>query len=1464
MDPADRIYHVKLLQAVKATLIDPSSEWIGHKIFTGHDVPDINQTDFKNVEDWYVTNYGVTVTGTTYMPMVRYRKIVLGQRGGGSKAHDALAGYVLGIKYPDMMAKLVEKKGTRSSMSKEEITKNVTAKIPLVVNRNNFQYFKEKMRIGVTASEIEEPSKQSPTSGGDLTIQLIERIKKELRDVSKAGGAKYIDIIDDTFFERYVELDANKKDLFKWQFYLKSNDNHLLVRQIVANDLHITENSFREITYKGHDVREKYNEISKLLGTKTTNSLYLLEITSSDGGTGKTTYLWDQMFALRNSADVIYLKQMHPNSVDEIINHLKEHSNASRPLLIFLDDFAAEKNVGEIENIQAFAEKLYDLANRKVLFVLADRKARLESKRSEVMKFESYFGNQVYLLKYDYVIDKNKLFDKIYKILQRTVKLDLSEKHFSQAKANFVQSNSVSLIDDISDFVDQLKQAYSIDTDKFKFDWDWDDWDKYCRSDIKRYLKNLYFIVAFFYRYGIAVPEDYRSKMYLNIPDDEPFLLMDAVNSFTEDAAPILLENGKLCLRSEKKGDRFFKKLENGLVKQQRFLNHFISCVKTECDAYLFRNLTESPEFRRTELGKMISPEIETQIMEGFLAVANPQSEAYSKAALYLSFRYKKQRSSRASDILHGLLLAQPKNEYACHRLGLNYFSIGEYHSAEIYFKRCFDINPLSTYSLRSLLKLYSRTKNILGLHVVKRELLKLATLDVKYAVTFLDIIEDFDYVYFEELRHLEKLWRNYLPYRSKLSEIYFGKRNFFLAKKVLNDMLALVNPNDFRALSQLGSLYLRQSARTVYIEQQEEFLGEAEMHLKRSLSVNPFNLHSHVDLSRVYAAHDNLDEAFLELKKAMEIDFRNLPARNVFTETLFKDISLKNEDLVEEKLIHSQVAQSFILETLRMDRNAWRTIYFLAEINYKIISLLKRQPADFAVALNGNSFIKARNKDHVRLFNLTRYYLDRYLKVNSGKKINKSDKGIAGFLVRLLMEYGKITDAQLLLEKLTAEHPNYPDAAITLIKIYINQDRREQISRLLDSIRNSGLKSSEYIAFLKMLAKNKLYKEMVEFTSFKSLILSSPFDIIEVSVFLYECGKFDSSRALVKRYASDINDPNSELLKSIYDSRTSEVSVFTLVDALTIPRENTQRIRKALDNLSLTIGNQFVFSRTSVLRNKGILVLKAINSHSKQLLKHPHYESLKRIAQAYFKVFDRNKENLFYAINAYSDAFEVYNGDHELNKEWVNAYIEMGKYDVRGFRKAFLKCKQLQETFPDEPMYFYLAGKTLRKSGQFSNLFRAILEFQRAERIAKAFIRRFQQPYNRSGSEQIEKWLKRLSEYEFQIAECYREGLQNRKMKIEVGKMIFTRYEDSLNLLVESIELATGAQAAETLRLLNEKRIAVGDGVWQLYTLRQINKKGLLYALNMYLAAKRSGLQGQFFIGLQEKIANVRRALKK
>lgn len=1285
---------------------------------------------------------------------------------------------------------------------------------------------------------------------------FMETLSKYIQNtviVSKNIQKNFQLITEDTFSAEIVDNDRRAN--LSIGFYTKFNNSFNTTKRIVANNILIEPNDNFEIKFPN----EKENVLLpfKEIISKSDFIQPLLVKIMAEGGAGKSTLLWCLIHKLCSTHKTIYFENADIEALEYVFESIVTNKENS-PVVLFLDQVVT--NELNHESLSQFGEVISKYSYKaRIALVCTERPYRYRSFK-KINDFERKFG-VVGTINYSCKSIKEKVFQKVIEHLrpEGLIYTSQQEKDYLN-KFNEIKSNSI--IDNIFNLLIHLKQEYP----EISYEFDWVDWEK---NNKYKELNFLFEIVAFFYQFGVPVPIEFKNNMLLE--NINPLIMFTAIEEYKKDqSAPISIEDGFLRLRHEKIGEWFFIDMANSANRQEFIYNSFINDISDEYSAYIFRNLTENPEFKETKFGKNLHANKRIEVIQNYVKNENPKSEPYAKAVFYISSQYQELGHPKdAETVLEELLLHQPENVYAVHKLGQINFSLRNYDIAEAYYKKAFEKEE-SVYTIGGLYKLYDKTNNIVELYKIKKKLIELSKGDVNYAHSFLNMFSNIENIYLNELAELNKLWRYNLPFRSKLSQAYAAKENFAHAASVLTGVLKFVNPHDFSAYTQLGKLYINMAELPKYSRQKSEYLALAKKHLRKSLLINPENIAAHLNFSKVYKIEGDLKEAANYIQNKVLAKWPdNITVRNNLSEIeLIKTIRsfTDNYDYVA-KIIQLQNIQLFILDTIKLNAKVKWTLLLLIKVNSEIIKTLKNAVTGSDIIFGTTATIKSRNKNSIRLARLNCGILRKKLGFTSSYHIDNKNKAFGLNLAKQLIQLGDLTEAAIILQKIADKFPNDYEAGVLLIKIHIDNKDEEKANVCLEYICNSSLFAGNYISFIKLLANNNLHTKISYFTNLGDLKIANSFDAIEFSLFLYQAGKFKKSESHLEKYI--IKHPDErDILKEIYHERTKEIEDFYLIDIIRLPSDNKEDIRKVLDKFCEVVSSDSVFTTKSAIQEKGIKVLKVINFYSKELLDEIHTSSLKKVAQAYFKIYQKNEFNLREANRYYYKVYETNKNDHELNRELINTHIELGAYQYqRGeFQKAIDLCDELQKIFPDETSYYSLKAKALRKRRNQKDLYKAISEYLKVKEMTANNLKRLLSGKEKgiANNEAIALCYKKLASYNFEIAECNTQIIiSDNKNKININEMILARYEKAVELLTDALEYETGYQAKKTIQDLHEKKIRIADSLHKLYDRKKIGKIDLTSALRLYLTAQKSGIQSKFSEGIEAKIKSVKIKLK-
>jgi len=1123
--------------------------------------------------------------------------------------------------------------------------------------------------------------------------EIISEINKKLIFLSQKTNdfnPNNFEIITKETFDKEL-LDEAPKKQYTMNYYTKFNNSPSVLKKIVANEICIPPDSIFKVKIEG-EVGDKELSIEEIISKAAICQSVLVKIMTV-GGVGKSTLLWHFSKLLSVKYPSFFLKKADSEAIRYIFTQIIA-VKTSTPTFLFLDEIVSPENREYLiqlgENIAEFSSKA------PVIFIVAERSFRYNKFVSK-KQFEGNF-DVIINLSNSNKISKNEVFDRLYRSLSGEIK-NSSPSFKKKCFDIFCKNNSPSLIDCAYNLLVYLKR--NVSTISYKFEWE--DWHTFTSNEPYTHLKHLYEIVAFFYRYGVPVPIDFKSKFILNAYEKDPLLFLEALGETNNNDIPIAVDRGYLKLRHESNGDWYFRKVENSELRQKQILEDFLNGINNKEAVYLFRNLTESSEFKDSTLGKTLEIDRRIAIIKKFITNYSEINEEKAKAIFYLVdclLEYGK--GDEAISILIGYSEIDITNPRIFHRIGEFYLNRKEYKKAEKYFEESLKLDTKNMYPIGSLYKLYWETQNLFGLEKIKSRLIELAKEEIRFAIDLFKMIRRPEDICFYELEKLEEIANENLFFKTRLAKLYAEKGGHSEAVRLLKKIIAL-DERDAFALVQLGGIYFDSSRHEQFKNKSQLLLLSAKECFEKAVTMRPNNIYNYTELARIYFKQNAPKIAYKFLYTAFRIDSNNIAARNLFASSIYNKKIVK----FKKRLFRMQRAQLMFFENLKIDKSNIHTIVLFARVNIKITNLLKNLNEKELEGIRNNKLFKQRNTDGKRLWEFNLNFLRRLLgKRNVYGNIKYHNKKIAFLLANYLFTYNQVYEAKLICELIIKKFPYDYEAGALLLKIYdcLRIKIKTKI-KLLKRIINGGLTAANYTDFVEVLNHHKLNEFIIFVNKYKldEITEWNSFQVIEFSVFLFQTGKADQSETLINTYIETKSETNNGVLYKIFLERVTHICKIYLVDLKLFESGPTydDEIKKEMNRICIRAENAISNPTTIANIKYAIMLLSAVNGEHFSIFKIPHFESVKMLGQTYYKAFSKSEKDLKIATKYYQMAFDVRQNDRDLNNNFVNATIDLGAYDKVQYDEAIKLCKILQKLFSKDPLYLDLENEALSRKGK-------------------------------------------------------------------------------------------------------------------------------------------------------------------
>jgi hypothetical protein len=703
-----------------------------------------------------------------------------------------------------------------------------------------------------------------------------------------------LEIITSDYFSNEIIENKNVRLKYEANYYTRFNNNFNHLKRIIANDLYVKPNDTFKFDFQRQNLNKEYS-ISALLSLDVFGPATLIKINSS-GGVGKSSLIWHLIRETFKLYPVYYLKNADPAALDFIFS---QGQTTDQPIIFYLDDALRNEEqallLGLADKISSYSIKT------PIVLVCAERSFRY-FRYSEKRKFEDHFDDIIEMIYNNFPI-RYKVFNKVMEVVFQNTPLKPSLKKKCLAKFNEFEFES--LIDSLYNLLNYLDKNAGI-----SYDFEWSDWQNAC-VDLYKPFKELYALVAFFYRYGVEVPIGYL-KDYFELEAAPDFLIIGLIGRFEVDKSPIVVnyEKGTLRLKHEKIGEWFFKitDIENQLEKN--IFRRFSESIRTTSSGYLYRNLfRKNPEFETTSFYKSFSNEQRLGIIENYLAVTKSDlfTEADAKMLMEKHFLLLTLgKRDEAILALREILVENKNNTYALTRLSscIRGESIKE---AEQCLLKVLKIAPNNQKALLYLFRIYhdsSQSKKIVEFQLQIKELTET---DSFFAYSILEFIKQcFNNIRPVTMDFIRKMQQNNTGLRLKTIDVLTLKKYYSEAFDLLCDLNWMTYNDVHKNKTARSAINLFEMKS----EPDEALLGFAQTIIS-SIPGYEDNFFHNVILGRVFGSgKNNWVEALRYFLKANQIDNSHI---FVFRKICECYISLiNNSSALSERLTYLSDAIAF------------------------------------------------------------------------------------------------------------------------------------------------------------------------------------------------------------------------------------------------------------------------------------------------------------------------------------------------------------------------------------------------------------------------------------------------------------------------------------------------------------------------------------------------------------------------
>ena len=598
-----------------------------------------------------------------------------------------------------------------------------------------------------TARTFEEVSTQLKNDFDRRIAEHAAKIKfKSYRIIT---GAFWSQIRQETQFE-YVHY-----------YYTKTDSTPARLREVVANDLYITNDNLDKV-------------FKKVLAQATKEKAALIKVLSR-GGEGKSTFLYHIAKNYYDNNLIIWLEAIGPNTLTDI-EHQIHRLNTERPIVFLLDNAAVYG-----KSLREFAEKLTTgFRKNRLVLVLAEREFRYRN-IEDIKEFEAVF-NETHTINYRSAVIQNQIYEKLISYLQTSGLLSHVDE---KTRDVFFEDRRKSLTECVFSVIRHLKLTDQLRGYKF----DWEDWDEFTKHHAQR-LQRLYLVLATFYQFGHSLELGFCTSFLKDVD------VIDVNTVLRENSnLPIYRRGQHLFLRHETIAEWYLNEATEETTtnrdNSEEIFRAFLKGVNSEFARNIFIWLCiKNPDFRHSYLAKYVDDEVRVSVLRNF--IENHTSELKCRTELSKIYQRQKrwqeaenilleclkinlddlnsrtelskiyQRQKRwqeAEDILLESLRIDPEQLHPRTELSKIYQGQQKWKEAEDILNECLAIDPNDINSLLELGKICS--KDFTRYHQAEQFFQRI--LDIEPANLFAKI----------ELANLYLKTRRYIPREKLLFEIY-------------------------------------------------------------------------------------------------------------------------------------------------------------------------------------------------------------------------------------------------------------------------------------------------------------------------------------------------------------------------------------------------------------------------------------------------------------------------------------------------------------------------------------------------------------------------------------------------------------------------------------------------------------------------------------------------------------------
>jgi tetratricopeptide (TPR) repeat protein len=651
-----------------------------------------------------------------------------------------------------------------------------------------------------TARTLEEVCAQLKR---DFDRRIAEHgAKVKYKNYRIINGAFWSQVREETQFE-YVHY-----------FYTKTDSTPARLREVVANDLHVRNES-------------SDREFGRVLSQAVREKAALIKILSK-GGEGKSTFLYHVAKAHYDDNVIVWLEDVGADVLSDVESQLRR-LNTERPIVFLLDNAAVYGRP-----LTEFAQKLTTgFRKNRLVLVVAEREFRYQN-IEDVQEFEAAF-NETHAIHYRSSRIRDQVFDKLIAYLQTSGALP----HHSEGEAKnvFLEDGRKSLTECSFSVIKYLKATEQLRG----YNFDWDDWDEFAKHNAPA-LQRLYLVLATFYQFGYSLDLNFCASLLKGADViDINIVLRDNPN------LPIYRRGQHLLLRHETIASWFLdptnEETRINRRNSEEIFKTFLDNIDTEFSRNIFIWLCiKNRDFRHSYLARYVTDEKRVSALETFIG----RHPSELKCRTELSKLYQKQkRWGDATRLLNEYIELNPNGLHPRTELSKIYQRQGRWDDAIRLLKEYIELDPNGLHPRTELSKVYQRQRRLKEAEDVLLELLGLDPRNLQARTELSRIYQRQGRLREAEDALLEslKISPDDLNARTELSKIYQRQGRWKEAEDILNECLTLKS-DDINSSLELGKICSKNPTRYI----------EAEQFFKRILDIEPDNLFAKVELANLYS----------------------------------------------------------------------------------------------------------------------------------------------------------------------------------------------------------------------------------------------------------------------------------------------------------------------------------------------------------------------------------------------------------------------------------------------------------------------------------------------------------------------------------------------------------------------------------------------------------------------------------